>query len=386
MRKRRILIAIVGAMIPALALSLESAVAQPNPVALRVVSPVVQPDGAVVFRVYAPKAAEVKVTGPDIPDLGPGKAMTKNDEGVWELTLGPLPAGAYRYVFNIDDVSVVDPKSGATAESNGKVWSLVRVPGSKEMDTRDAPHGAVSEVTYYSSVLKRNRRMHVYTPPGYEKGDETYPVLYLLHGAFDCDDAWTSVGRAGDILDNLIADGKATPMIVVMPMGHKGPFQWGEPLTDATAFIDEFTKDVMPNAERRYRVRADRAHRAIAGLSMGGDQSLNVFLEDMNRFAYVGVFSSGVFAIGRQLGASGDTREKWLAAHERALDDAEAKKGLRLIWFAIGRDDFLLDLSRETVELLKGRGFEPQYKETAGGHTWLNWRNYLIEFAPKLFR
>lgn len=386
MRKRLSTIAVIGTSIFALHTSTRSAFAQPNRVAMQVVSPDVKTDGAVVFRVFAPKADEVRITGPDIPDLGPGKALTKNDDGIWEVTLGPLPAGAYRYVFDVDGVKVVDPKSGATAESNGNVWSLVYVPGSRILDTRNVPHGAVSEVTYYSTALKRDRRMHVYTPPGYEGDSKTYPVLYLLHGAFDCDDAWTSVGRAGFILDNLIADRKAAPMVVVMPNGHKGPFKSGEPLTDSQAFIDEFTKDVMPLAERRFRVKADRAHRAIAGLSMGGDQSLNVFLADVDKFAYVGVFSSGVFAIGHQLGATPDTREQWLASHASAMDDAEARKGLKLIWFAIGKDDFLHDIATETVDLLRKHGFDVEYKESNGGHTWLNWREYLVEFAPRLFK
>ena len=177
-------------------------------------------------------------------------------------------------------MSVIDPRSPSTSESNTNVWSLVYVPGSDFMDTKDVPHGAVAEVTYYSKSLKRFRRMHVYTPPGYESGEGKYPVFYLLHGASDCDDSWTSVGRAGFILDNLIAAGKAKPMVVVMPAGHTGPVHvprraaaHGRPRDE---FIADFVNDIMPYAEKHYRVYTDRQHRAMAGLSMGGGQTLNI--------------------------------------------------------------------------------------------------------------
>jgi len=154
--------------------------------------------------------------------------MTKSAEGVWEVTIGPIDPGAYRYNFDVDDVAVIDPRNASTSESNANVWSLVHVPGADFMDTREVPHGAVAEVTYYSTSLKRFRRMHVYTPPGYESGKGQYPIFYLLHGAFDCDDSWTSVGRAGFILDNLIAAGKAK-LRWWWPCrpGHTGPFGFG---------------------------------------------------------------------------------------------------------------------------------------------------------------
>ncbi len=159
------------------------------------------------------------IPGGVIPGGG-GRNLTKGDDGVWEITLGPVDPGAYRYLFNVDGVNVVDPRSPAISESNANVWSVVYVPGSDFMDTKDVPHGAVAAVYYDSTTLGRTRRMHVYTPAGYESGDKKYPVFYLLHGASDSDDSWTSVGRANFILDNLIAAGKAKPMIVVMPAGH----------------------------------------------------------------------------------------------------------------------------------------------------------------------
>lgn len=183
-----------------------------------VVSPQVATDGKVTFRIAAPRAEAVNLTSSDIAGApGQARAFAKGENGVWELTLGPVDPGTYRYTINVDGVAVVDPRNPAVSESNGNVWSVVHVPGASFMDAADVPHGAVAEVNYRSSVLGRTRRMHVYTPPGYEAGQGKYPVFYLLHGAGDSDDSWTSVGRAGFILDNLIAAGKAKPMIVVMP-------------------------------------------------------------------------------------------------------------------------------------------------------------------------
>jgi enterochelin esterase family protein len=391
--RERQLVFVAASLMGALALA-GSALAQapperprfPAPQGPRVVSPEVAADRRVTFRIFAPKGEVVRLVGTDIPDNAQGAPLTKGAEGVWEGTLGPLPPGAYRYHFDVDGVPVIDPRNPSTSESNENTWSLVAVPGSDVMDTRDVPHGAVAAVTYYSKALKRFRRMHVYTPPGYEKGGGRYPVFYLLHGAFDCDDSWTSVGRAGFILDNLIAAGKAKPMVVVMPAGHTGPFSFGGPRPATDEFVADFTGDVMPHVESHYRVHADRAHRAIAGLSMGGGQTLTIGMSRLGDFAYLGVFSSGVFGItGRGPGA-GEPGPSFEERHRAALDDARMKKGLRLFWFATGKDDFVVETSRATVEMLKKHGFDVVYEETAGGHTWLNWRDYLAEFAPQLFR
>jgi enterochelin esterase-like enzyme len=351
----------------------------------RVTSPEVAADGHVTFRILAPKAESVRLSGTDIPNNVEGAPLTKGAEGVWEVVLGPLPPGAYRYNFNVDGVPVIDPRNPATSESNENTWSLVYVPGADFMDTRDVPHGAVAAITYYSKALKRFRRMHVYTPPGYQSGEGRFPVFYLLHGAFDCDDSWTSVGRAGFILDNLIAAGKAKPMVIVMPAGHTGPFQFGMPLS-MNDFIADFTGDIMPYVETHYRVLTDRAHRAIAGLSMGGGQTLEIGLSHLGDFAYIGVFSSGIFGITGQ-GPGGEAMgPRFEEQHLAALDDAALKKGLKLFWFATGKDDFLLGTSRATVDMLKKHGFDVVFKESAGGHTWHNWREYLDEFAPQLFQ
>jgi enterochelin esterase-like enzyme len=261
----------------------------------------------------------------------------------------------------------------------------VYVPGADFMATKDVPRGAVAEITYYSKALKRFRRMHVYTPPGYESGEGRFPVLYLLHGAFDCDDSWTTVGRAGFILDNLVAAGRAVPMVVAMPAGHTGPFRFGMPLS-MDDFVADFTGDVMPWIESHYRIDADRGHRALAGLSMGGAQTLEIAMAHLGEFGYLGVFSSGVFGITGTGPGARPEGPSWEEEHAQALGDAAAREGLRLFWFATGKDDFLVETSRATVEALRKHGFEVAYKETEGGHTWMNWREYLNEFAPQLFQ
>ena len=371
-----------------LALTASPAFAQFGPRQPAFTSPEVSAERAVTLRIFAPNAEAVRLSG----DLaGPGKEFVKNDEGVWELKLDDVAPGAYRYQFDVDGVMTIDPKSGAASESNQNTWSLVYVPGSDLFDTRDVPHGAVSEVTYRSTSLDRFRRMHVYTPPGYEKGEGEFPVLYLLHGAMDCDDSWSTVGRAGFILDNLIADGKAKPMIVVMPAGHTGAFSFGGGGGDSFTrqmeeFAKDFSADVRPYVEKNYRVKADPNSRAIAGLSMGGAQTLNVAFEAAaaGDFGYVGVYSSGVFGIAGGFGG-GPPSTEWEDSHAAALDSPELKEKLKLVWFGCGKEDFLLDTAKATVAMLEKHGLKVVYRETDGGHAWPNWRDDLAEFAPQLF-
>src|SRR5262245_29126809 len=361
------------------------------------VSPEVLADKRVTFRVFAPRADEVRLVGTDIPRNTQGLPMSKAENGVWELSVGPLPPGSYRYNFNVSGVAVIDPRSPRISESNNNVWSLVHVPGADFMDTRDVPHGAVSAVGYYSSALQKWRRMHIYTPPGYDLGAGKFPVFYLLHGAGDSDDSWTSVGRAGFILDNLTAARKARPMIVVMPAGHTAQTTGGGALANSEDFVNDFVKDIMPFVEKNYRVVADRPNRAIAGLSMGGNHTLNIAIPHLDQFTYVGVFSSGLLGnVGGGRGPApppGGTpppppmpEPRWEQQHAAMLDNAALKKGLKLFWFATGSEDRLMPTTQATVELFKKHGFTPVFKESAGGHTWANWRDYLNEFAPQLFQ
>ncbi len=351
----------------------------------RVISPEISPEGKIIFRLLAPKAESVKLGAGDIQGLAAdATVMTKGTNGVWEITVGPIGPGAYRYNFNVDGLSVIDPRNPSGSESNENTWSLVYVSGADFMDTKTVPHGAVAEVTYYSSSLKRFRRMHVYTPPGYEKSQKSYPVFYLLHGASDSDDSWSSVGRAGFILDNLIASGKAKPMLVVMPAGHTGASSGGSRV--GSEFEHDFMDDIVPYVEKTYRVQTDRNSRAMAGLSMGGGQTLNIGFSNLDKFGYLGVFSSGVFGITGGGRAAATNEPSWEERHKETLDNATLKEGLKLFWFATGKDDFLLKTSEATVEMFKKHQFDVTYKETSGAHTWINWREYLNEFAPRLFQ
>jgi enterochelin esterase family protein len=385
-----------------------------------VVSPELLADGRVTFRIHAPNATSVFLNAGDLPPVAvtppgatpvpqtpgsPGATVfAKGGNGVWEFTTAaPVPAGAFRYAIMVDGVRTLDPVNTRTSESNTAMWSMFFVPGIGLEDVTDVPHGAIAEVFYRSSILQTTRRMHVYTPPGYEAGNQKYPVFYLLHGAGDTDDAWTSVGRAGFIFDNLIAAKQAVPMIVVMPAGHQPARPGAAPGAPAASappaaqtppainpFTLEFVHDVMPYVERHYRVRTDRPNRAIAGLSMGGSQTLDIAFRHLAKFAYIGVYSSGATLGGGRGPAPGAAPAppppNWEAVHLADLDNASLKKGTKLLWLATGVDDRLIANTRTTVELLRQHGFQPEFKETPGAHTWLVWRDYLREFAPRLFR
>ena len=353
------------------------------------VSPEVHPDGTVTFRVWAPDAKEIKLINEgeeSVPGATPehvmaamkGVAMTRGDSAIWSVTVGPYPAGAYRYTFKVDGVSTTDPKNPASSESVSELRSLFLIPGNFA-DVKDVPHGSVSTVYYASRTLGRSRRMHVYLPPGYERSKESYPVLYLLHGGGDSDDSWTSVGRANFILDNLLAAGQAKPMIIVMPAGHVSPkmdFAAMGPNVDADPFSNDFMKDLLPYVESHYRVIADPQHRAIAGLSMGGMQTLNISLTHPGFFSYIGVFSSGWF---------GDMRAQFEEMHQAELQSPD-KKVVKLFWFAAGNNDIAMPNTGPSIDLVKKYGYVTEFHPSKGFHAWNNWRDYLHDFAPRLFQ
>lgn len=278
------------------------------------VSPEILADGRVTFRILAPQANTVSVTGdingglvaapatptPAAAPAGraggaPAVPMVKGDNGVWSGTTSrAVKPGAWRYTFNVDGVVTVDARNTRTSPNQTQVQSLLVVPGDFS-ETRDVPHGAVASVRYIATALGHARReMFVYTPPGYEKGTASYPVLYLIHGGGDTAVSWSTVGRAGDILDNLIAEKKARPMIVVMPSGWTP--SGGQVMTsDATKdpFNDEMIKDILPHVQANYRALGSPENRALSGLSMGGIQTLNVGLHNLGTFRYLAVMSSG---------------------------------------------------------------------------------------------
>ncbi len=350
-------------------------------------SPEVTAQGRVTFRVHAPKAAAVSL-GP-IGDLasigiGVGKPFRKGADGVWTLTLQRVPPGAHRYQFNVDGLTILDPRNPRTSESNEHAWSLVNVPGAPWMEPgSDTPRGGVSALPYWSTVRRRFRRLHVYTPPGYEGGRGRFPALYLLHGAFDSDHSWSTVGRAADILDTLIAAGQARPMVVVMPHGHVGPFQLGMPMWGE--FEPEFLQDILPFVESRFRIQSHRRGRALAGLSMGGGHTLNLGFTQPNLFNHLGVFSSGIFDPKGLPHLTEAPIAEFERRHLKVLSSPARRRGFPELWFATGRRDFLLGVTQSTVDFLRKHDFQVTYHETEGGHTWDRWRDYLRQFLPLLF-
>ncbi len=347
-------------------------------------SPRVAADRKATISIYAPKASEVTVSG----DFSPGKplSLTKGESGVWSVTTGPLRPDYYTYTLMVDGVRTVDPKNPVIKQGIGSLENVMIVPGNENafQENAEVPHGELRQVWYKSGTLSMLRRMHIYTPPGYEKSTTKYPVFYLLHGGGDDDSGWNSIGRAGFILDNLIAAGKAKPMIMVMPNGSMpaSAFPAGTAQNDrmnkmADLFSAELTKEVMPYVEKTYRVLPGRENRAVAGLSMGGLQTLDVALSNPDLFNYVGVWSSGFF---------GPTIDAAETKYAKALKDPNFNKNKKLFLLQIGKDDFLMDASNKTKALLDKNQIRYQYKETEGGHTWINWRQYLNEYAQVLFK
>jgi enterochelin esterase-like enzyme len=344
----------------------------------RVVSPDVQPDRKVTFRILAPKAQEVTVRG-GWAGGGEGTALTKGEGDVWSVTVGPLEPNLYEYSFSVDGLKVVDPRNPIVKRGEGGLDASMLIVQGDQADflaLKDVPHGQVRTVWYNSPTTNGTRRMHVYTPPGYETSDAKYPVLYLFHGGGDDDEAWTTVGRANTILDNLIASGKAKPLIVVMPALL--PFRgFGPNAGDAPdPFRDEMIKVIVPFVEKTFRAKTDRANRAMAGLSMGGAATLSVGLTNLDQFNDLGVFSAGFF---------GPQGAGMIESAKAKLADSKVRDGLHLFYVAIGKDDFLKRNSSEMVVALKGIGIPVNARETAGGHEWNNWRHYLAEFVPMLF-
>jgi enterochelin esterase family protein len=350
------------------------------------VSPEVREDGQVTFRLRAPKAQQVSVVVPELKALlgGPSRAMEKDAQGVWSLTVGPVPPGIYDQSFEVDGLRIVDPSSENVFGNRRGARGFLEVPGPKGSprhdEWRDVPHGTVTAHWYASAPAGgARRRVHVYTPPGYSKEkDRRYPVLFLLHGSGDNDSHWSVLGRANVVADNLAADGKCRPMVIVMPDGHvpippkEGETPEARRERAGSAFERDLLDHVLPLVEAEYRVRTDRESRGIAGLSMGGGQALGAGLRNLDRFAWVGGFSSATR--GWNQGVPG-----------RKLEAAEANERLKLLWIAIGKEDFLIEPNRGFAGWLKESGFRHTYLETEGAHTWSVWRRYLADFLPLLF-
>jgi enterochelin esterase family protein len=351
-------------------------------------SPEVHPDRSVTLRFRAPEATAVDVVGEITQGTGP-RPMIRDENGIWTATLGPLPPEIWIYNFRVQGVNVPDPSNPAIKPTppGESMSSFVEVPGDTPAfyDSRRVPHGEVRMVLYESKAMGVTRWLWVYTPPGYDTSKAKYPVLYLLHGNGEAQSGWVMNGRANIILDNLIADRTAVPMVVVMPQGHAlqgagvGPLVRiaGETSMFSERFPDDMVNEVIPFVERQYRVFTDAGHRAIAGLSMGGGQALTIGLTNPDRFHYVLGFSA---AIGGQIGSTEATLAKVTAA------PADVNRALKLLWVSVGREDFLYQSNRQFAEQLKAAGIRLTYRETDGAHVWSVWRKNLNETAPMLFR
>jgi enterochelin esterase family protein len=365
----------------------------------RIVSPEILPDNKVTFRVYAKDAAKITVSGEWQSGYNATENLVKGDTGMFTLTVGPLKPELYGYTFNVDGVSTIDPNNVQVRRDGARYASFFIIPGTESdlyIQKNGVPHGNVSKVWYNSPVLGMDRRVYVYTPAGYEKSTQKYPVFYLLHGAGGDEDAWTDMGRAAQILDNLIAQGKAKPMIVVMTNGNANQagaqnIVIAEPVQgDAMAayqrlagkFEAHLVKDLVPFIQKNYNVLTDKNNRAIAGLSMGGMHTQTITNDNPGMFNYIGVFSMGIMSFGQQ---NQDAAAK-LDQERDVKIEALKKSGYKLYWIGCGKDDFVYQSVIKLRSTLDTHGFKYTYRESTGGHTWANWRIYLSEFAPLLFK
>jgi len=359
------------------------------------VSPEVGEDGRVTFRLKAPDVKEVKLTGDWMPQEGFGRAavaMEKGADSVWTYTTEPLPSELYWYHFLVDGVRTLDPSNAHMIRDVASVFNIFIVPGGQGdlYSVQPVPHGTVHKRWYESPGLEKKRRITLYLPPGYEDSGMEYPVLYLLHGAGGDEEAWSDLGRATQIMDNLIASGKAKPMIVVMPNGNaqdeaapgkaSGPLvqpSFMRPNMMAGSYITSFG-DIISFVESNYRVSADKQHRAVAGLSMGGFHSLHISRYHPNTFDYVGLFSPAIMP-----------RNNADAPVFQDMDEtlkAQMENGYALYWIAIGREDFLYDEVTAYRSRLDSLDMPYEYVETGGGHVWYLWREYLTAFAQRVFK
>lgn len=363
-------------------------------------SPQVNADRTITLRFRAPNAKEVAVIG-EID--GKDHPMTKDDNGVWTATIGPLAPDVYNYQFRADGVVAMDPQNPSVKLGFGAFpsASLVEVPGDGLVfdDAKAVPHGTVRIETYDSKSIGAPRTLWIYTPPGYDRGNQKYPVWYLLHGAGNTESSWMMTGRANYIMDNLIAEGKAKPMIIVNPLGYVrpgvglGPERAPDPAgrrapaggppaaggagrggQQNNAFMNDLLDDVIPYVEKTFRTLKDPDHRALGGLSMGGGQTIQIGFTHTNLFHYIVIMSMGVQNADQ-------TYPEFFA------NPATTNKTLKLLWLGVGKDDTLVGANAKALEAtLTAKGITHTFRLTEGRHEWVVWRHHLDEVAPQLFR
>ncbi len=349
------------------------------------VSPEIHADNSVTIRLYAPNAESVTLVG----DFVDNASMQRNAEGVWEYTSEPLASELYCYWFNVDGIDHVnDPMNSYVMRDVGSQMNYFIIPGERGdlYAAQDVPHGTMAKV--WAKVSDgRERRMTIYTPAGYEEGKGRYPVLYLLHGMGGDEDAWSATGRVAEIMDNLIASGKAEAMIVVMTNGctkhvaapgysHEGmwrPYMSGS----MDGSFEAMFPSIVEWVDDHYHTKAKKTHRAIAGLSMGGFHSMQISKEYPAMFGYVGLFSAAIFRGKEGIETYANTEAKL---------ERQFAEGVELYWIGIGKEDFLYDENVRYRELLDSEGYPYTYRESEGGHIWRNWRIYLGEYAQLLFK
>lgn len=376
-----------------------------------IVSPEIHGNNTVTFRLNAPNAQKVEVTGDFLPTqkmetpMGefdiPGVAnLVKNEKGIWEYTTdAPLVSELYSYTFMVDGLRITDPANVATIRDVASITNVFIIAGNPGdlYSVNDVDHGSVVRRWYQSPTLGEQRRITIYTPPGYESSNQSYPVLYLLHGSGGDEEAWIALGRTAQIIDNLIAQGKAEPMIIVMPNGHTqntasptetnrtyNPAMGGGPRKAIASMEDSFG-DILAFVESNYRVIKDKEHRAIAGLSMGGMHSSAISAQYPNTFNYVGVFSAPPIATMRMMTENESERAKYIDEFVEKLK-VQQSNGFALYWIACGDTDFLYQGVIDSMKKMDEIGFNYTYRESGEGHIWKNWRIYLSEFAPMLFK
>jgi enterochelin esterase family protein len=357
----------------------------------QLVSPEVHADRTVTFRFRAPKANAVTVIG----ELdGRTYPMTRDDQGVWSVKIGPLAPDVYNYQFNVDGIIAMDPVNPAVKLGFGNFppANLFEIPGDEFDDARGVPHGTVRVETYHSKALGVPRTIWVYTPPGYDSGSTRYPVFYLLHGSGNTDSSWILTGRANYIMDNLIAEGRAKPMIIVTPFGYarqgvnlapERPITASQPSAapggpgggiGGGLVGKDLLEDVVPFVEQKFRTLKDADHRAIGGLSMGGGQSAAIGFANPDTFRSIVIMSAGATNADQNYPAF--------------FKDANAtNKKLKLLWVGVGKDDKLVMAGTTALrDALTKSGIKHTFRETEGRHEWVVWRHHLREVAPLLFR
>ncbi|MCB0646659.1 MAG: esterase [Saprospiraceae bacterium] len=331
-------------------------------------SPDVHKDNSVTFRYYAPKANEVLLHGEFLEKPLP---MTKDTSGIWTLTVPPVKPDIYPYFFAEDGNQLADPNNTYLFANERFKRSILDVPGDQPLvhSLQNVPHGSIQYRYYESSSLGRTREMLVYTPPGYDAfGNKNYPVLYLIHGGSDTQETWTKVGRANFIADNLIAAGKAEPMIIVMPYGNVRP----SPMPD---FTKDIINDIIPFVEKNYRVIKDKDHRAVAGFSVGGGQTLNIGFTNLDKFSYI--CSYAPFTMTEEF------RKNFTDWKPNA---AEINKNLKLFTVSVGTEDFLYESVKQNLAMFEEKGVKVQPIIVSGGHTWMNCKLFLAKTLEQLFK